>query len=289
MNQAQQFRRRLEQPGIIVAPGACTPLMAKIIEDEDFEAVYVTGAGVANMQFGFPDMGLVSMSEHLDAVKRTLEGTCLPAIVDIDTGYGNQLNVYRTVREFSRTGAAVLQMEDQVAPKKCGHFTGKQIVSVTEMVSKIQCACDARLEPAVMIMARTDAIAVEGFDAALDRARAYVEAGADMIFVEAPGTEEQMEAIPRSIPVPTVANMVEGGRTPLLSNKRLEKMGFKTAIYANGTLKAAVRGMQNLLRWLKEAGTTAGCGDLMISMEERNRLTEMDKFYELERKYASKE
>jgi len=285
MKKTVRLRELINSDKILVAPGASTALMAKVIEDSGFSAVYATGAGIANMQFGIPDLGMVTMTEILETASRINNITSLPVIADIDNGYGNYLNVYRTVQEFTRAGIAGLQMEDQVLPKRCGHFQGKAIIPKEEMIGKIKAAKDAMLDRDTVLIARTDAIAVEGFDKAIERALAYVEAGADVIFVEAPRNREQLEQIPKLITKPTLANMVEGGVTPIISNQELEKMGYKIVLYANAPLKAAILGIQRLLDYLKENQTTDDCEDLMITMKERNRLTGLDYFNEIEKKY----
>ena len=267
-----------------MAPGASTPLLARLVELAGFPVVYATGAGVANMNFGYPDVGLVGMSESLEIMRRINDAVSCPVIADVDNGFGNALMVYRTVRECSACGLAGLQLEDQRLPKRCGHFSGKALVSTAEMLCKIRAARDAMLHDAVLI-ARTDAIAVEGLEPALERAHAYLEAGADMLFVEAPRTREELAAIPRRVPGRHVANMVEGGATPLCANVELASMGYKLVLYANAPLKAAIKGTQDLLAHLKEQGTTADAGPLMISMEERNRLTRLPEYRERERAY----
>lgn len=285
MKKSLQLRNLLSKDEIIVAPGASTALFAKLVELSGFQAVYATGAGVANMQFGLPDLGLVTMSEMLETVKRINDATELPVVVDIDNGYGNALSVYRTVREFSKIGAAALQLEDQQLPKRCGHFAGKSVIDKEEMVKKIKAAKDASVDPDIVLIARTDALAINGFEDAMDRALTYVEAGADMIFLEAPTTIEQMKQIPQKIHVPTLANMVEGGKTPLLSNQELQEIGFKMVIYANAPLKAAVKGVQNLLDHLATSGTTRDCEELLITFRERNEITGLNQMKELEESY----
>jgi 2-methylisocitrate lyase-like PEP mutase family enzyme len=208
-----------------------------------------------------------------------------PVIVDIDNGYGNQVTVTRTVKDFCKAGVAALQLEAQVIPKKCGHFRGKAVITKQEMVEKIKAAKDF-MDPDVMLIARTDAIAVNGFEDAIERVNAYAEAGTDILFVEAPKSIDQMKNINKLTPIPNLANVVEGGVTPILSNDELEKLGYSIALYANAPLKAAVKGTMNLLNHLKKTGTSKSCEDLMISMAERNRLTQMELFYEIEKRYS---
>ena len=284
MDRGTRLRALLREPGLIVAPGASTPLLARLVELAGFPVVYATGAGVANMNFGYPDVGLVGMGESLEIMRRINDAVQCPVIADVDNGFGNALMVYRTVRAFSACGLAGLQLEDQRLPKRCGHFSGKALVSTAEMLGKIRAARDAMLHDAVLV-ARTDAIAVEGVEAALERAHAYLEAGADMLFVEAPRTREELAAIPRRVPGLHIANMVEGGATPLCANTELAGMGYKLVLYANAPLKAALKGTQDLLAHLKAQGTTADAGSLMISMEERNRLTRLPEYRERESAY----
>ncbi len=285
MKKSTILRNLLKEEGLLVVPGASSALLGKLVELTGFKAVYATGAGIANMQFGVPDIGLVTMSEMLETVKRINDATTLPVIADIDNGYGNALSVYRTVKEFSAAGIAAVQLEDQQLPKRCGHFSGKAVISQEEMVSKIKAAKDALQDPEVMLIARTDAIATDGLDEALARGAAYLEAGADILFVEAPTSVEQMQLITGSLKGYHIANMVEGGKTPILSNQELEKLGFKIALYANAPLKAAVKGAKDLLAHLQANGTTADCEHLMITMKERNEITSLSAFNEMEAKY----
>ncbi len=287
MKKTTKMRGILQENRLIAAPGASTPLLARLVELAGFDVVYATGAGVANMNFGVPDIGLVTMSESLEIMKRMNDAISLPLVADIDNGFGNPLMVYRTVREYTSCGIAALQMEDQQLPKRCGHFEGKAIISKQEMVEKIKAAKDAMLDPETVLIARTDAIAVNGFNDAIERARAYLEAGADMLFIEAPTTREELAKIPAAIKAHHVANMVEGGKTPCLANAELEKLGFKMVLYANAPLKAAIKGTKDLLARLKSEGTTNGAEDLMISMKERNKLTRLEDFNALERLYKS--
>ncbi len=287
MKKTTRLRGLLQQEGLLVAPGASTALLGKLVELAGFQTVYASGAGIANMQFGVPDIGLATMTEILETAKRINDATSLPVIADIDNGYGNSLNVYRTVKEFTAAGIAALQIEDQQLPKRCGHFNGKAVISKEEMVSKIKAAKDAMLDPDTLLIARTDAIAVNGFADALDRGAAYAEAGADILFIEAPVDREQMQAITGTIKTYHIANMVEGGKTPILSNQELAAMGFKIVIYANAPLKAAVKGTKDLLQHLLTYGTTADCESLMITMKERNEITGLAAMNALEQKYKS--
>ncbi len=285
MKRSTALRQRLNKKGILVVPGAQAPLIARVIERGGFEAVYATGAGIANLQLGLPDIGLATMTEVLETVTRIVDVTSLPVIADIDNGYGNPLNTYRSVLEFSKAGVAAIQIEDQSYPKRCGHFEGKSLISGQEMVAKIHAARDGSLDSDLVIIGRTDAIAVEGFASALERARIYGEAGADLIFVEAPTSLEQLSAVPKSVGFPVVANMVEGGKTPLVSATQLEAMGYSVVLFANATLKAAIRGIQRLLEGLTTYGSTGVLADEMIETEVRNELTFLRQFELLESKY----
>lgn len=284
----EQIRRLLAKPGILIVPGAYDTLTARLIEDAGFPVVYATGAGISNSQLGLADKGLLSFGEVLQQVSRIAEATERPVIADADTGYGGPANVVRAVKAFGRIGVGGIQLEDQVFPKQCGHFEGKEVVSLEEMVGKIRAALDAREDEALVVIARTDARESLGLEAALERARAYAEAGADLTFLEAPLTREEMARIPKEVPVPQVANMVEGGKTPLLSAGELEGMGYKVALFANCVLRAGARAVQRILGALREEGTTAGRLESLITMEERNRLTRLAEINEQERKYAGR-
>lgn len=286
MKKSLELRRLLKQDGLIVAPGVTTPYFAQVIETEGFSAMFVTGAGLANMHFGLPDYAMITMTENLELVKRINDNTSLPMIVDIDDGYGNPLNVYRTVKEFSRLDVGALVIEDQKAPKRCGHFEDQVCIPKEEMVNKLKAARDASQDPDLVLVARTDAISAVNFEDAIDRANAYADAGADVVFVEAPRTIEQMTQIPKLVKVPCLVNLVEKGKTPMLHNDELEKLGFKIAIYANGPTKGAIKGFQNVLRYLKENKTTDGCdNELMIPSVERHELTHKEFYKDLQLKY----
>jgi 2-methylisocitrate lyase-like PEP mutase family enzyme len=268
-----------------VVPGAANALAARIVEEAGFEAVYVTGAGIANTFLGAPDIGLVTLSELRQHVEAMADAVTLPLIVDADTGFGNPLNVARTVRTLERAGAAAIQLEDQVSPKKCGHFTGKRVIPRAEMVQKIHAAVDARDDESVCIIARTDARVVEGFESALERARAYREAGADVLFVEAPQSLDELFAIPRKVPGPHIANMVEGGKTPLRSAGELSE--FAIVLFANVALQAAVRGMQRVLADVRRTGSIADLGDRIAPWTERQRVVRKPEFDVAEERYST--
>ncbi|MDD3252256.1 MAG: isocitrate lyase/PEP mutase family protein [Lachnospiraceae bacterium] len=286
MEKAKQLRALLKQESIIVVPGVTTPLFAKVAEEKGFRALFVTGAGLANMNFGLPDYGLITMTENLELVKRINDNTSLPLIVDIDDGYGSPMNVYRTVKEYSRLNVGAVILEDQKAPKRCGHFEDHEVISIQDMTNKLKAAREASLDPDLVLFARTDAISVNGIEDALERGKAYAAAGADVIFIEAPRTLEQMAQIPKEIPVPTLINLVENGKTPMLKNCELEQMGFKVVLYANAPLKACIKGMQNLFDYLMENGTTDGCdGTLLIPSSERHELTHKQFYMDLQKRY----
>lgn len=282
----RQFRARVERRDALLLPGAANALTARIIEDLGFEAIYLTGAGLANTHLGVPDLGLVSVTELAETAERISDVCRLPLVVDIDTGFGNALNVYRTVRLLERSGAAALQIEDQVFPKKCGHFAGKAVVAMPEMLGKIHAALDARRDPNTLIIARTDAAAVEGFERALDRANAMTEAGADVLFVEAPETVDQLRSIAR-LPAPQVVNVVIGGKTPMLPLEELQRLGFAVALYANAALQATIASVQHVLAHLKADGSLAGVKDRLATFSERQRLVGKEAFDALERRYTA--
>lgn len=287
MSVTDQLRQILNRDELIIAPGAYDALTARLVVAAGFPVVYATGAGISNSQLGLADMGLLTMTEMLEQSRKIVGAVDVPVITDIDTGYGNALNLYRTVREFQRAGVAAVQIEDQIIPKKCGHFTGKQLIPFDEAVLKIKAAVEARGDSNLVIIARTDAIAVEGFDEAMRRARAYHEAGADALFVEAPRTREQMAEIGRNLPGAKIANIVEGGHTPIVPAQDLKSMGFRVAIYANMVLRSSVKAIQKSLAHLREAGDSEGIVHDMITMDERARVTQKDKLDDLENRYVN--
>lgn len=269
----------------VIVPGAPNAMFARIVERQKFEAIYVTGAGVANMHLGAPDIGLTTVTEIAEITSAISDATSVPLIVDADTGFGNALNVVRTVRLLERAGAAGLQMEDQVFPKKCGHFNGKEVIPVSEMVQKIKAAVDTRRDGDLQIIARTDARAVEGFEAALDRAEAYIEAGADVTFVEAPVSAEELSTIAKRLSVPQVANIVYGGKTPELGRERLRELGFSMVLYANLVLQATIRGANEVLCHLTEHGSLTGGEHMLASFTERQETVAKPQWDALEERY----
>ena len=286
MSHATDLRQLFTRDELIIAPGAYDGLTARLVELAGFPVVYATGAGIANSQLALADLGLLTMTEVLEQVRKMTAVVKIPVIADIDTGYGNAVNLYRTIQEFIRAGVAAVQIEDQVIPKKCGHFEGTQLIPFDEAALKIRAAVEARGDSALVIIARTDAIAVAGFDEAVRRARAYHDAGADALFVEAPRTRDELAEIGRVLPGVKVANMVEGGRTPILPAADLKSMGFTVAIYANLVLRSSVKAIQSSLQHLGAVGDTRAILDQMITMEERGRVTQKDVLDALEKRFT---
>ncbi len=287
MNTAAKMRELLSTKKMVVAPGAHDAMTAKVIGRLGFDAVYMTGYGQSASHLGQPDVGLLTMTEMVARANAIVEAAGVPVIADADTGFGNAVNVMRTVREYEKAGVAVIQLEDQVMPKKCGHMIGREIVSKEEMVGKIKAAVDTRVNPDFMIMARTDARTTKGIDEALERGLAYKEAGADIIFIESPEGEEEMKRINETIPGYTLANMVEGGRTPLLKNAELEALGYNITIYPTASIYVATKAMVDLWTALKNDDTTAGVMDTMVTFSEFNDLMGLEKIREVEHNYAT--
>jgi 2-methylisocitrate lyase-like PEP mutase family enzyme len=271
----------------VTVPGAANALFARVIEDLGFEAVYVTGAGVANMLLGAPDIGLTTVSEVSETVAAIADAVSLPLIVDADTGFGNAVNMVRTVRMLERAGASGIQIEDQVFPKKCGHFAGKHVIAADEMVQKIKAAVDARRDPSLQIIARTDARAIEGLDRALERANAYIEAGADVTFVEAPTSLDELARIAKELPVPQVANIVFGGKTPEPGRDKLAEFGFSIVLYAIAALQAALKASYDVLGALKTEGSLKSVADRLASFDDRQRSVAKDIWDARETRYRS--
>jgi 2-methylisocitrate lyase-like PEP mutase family enzyme len=269
-------------------PGAANALFARIVEDLGFEACYVTGAGIANMHLGAPDIGLTTLAEIVDHVAAMADAVAIPLLVDADTGFGNALNVIRTVTMLERAGAAGIQLEDQVFPKRCGHFDGKEVVPLPEMLGKVRAAVDARRDRDFQIVARTDARSSLGLDAALERAHAMIEAGADATFVGAPTSHEEIARILTELPAPQIVNIVFGGRTPEVPQPELAKMGAGAALYANAALQAAIKGAQEVLGALKRDGSLADVAGRLASFEERQRVLRKGRFDAAEARYRPK-
>ena len=283
-----QFRMLLEADDILLMPGSFNALSAILIEKAGFKAIYISGAGLASNFVGYPDIGLTTMSDVLENARNIVNVTNIPVICDADTGFGNAINIIRTVREFESAGVAGIQIEDQVMPKKCGHTEGKLLITKDEMVQKVKAAVDTRRDGDFVFVVRTDAIAVNGLEDALDRALAYQEAGADVIFVEAPRTVEEMQKVCKVIKAPHLANMVEGGgKTPILPLSKLKEIGYKIVIYPASAWMASIKAMQEVLSVLKEDGSTSRYASHMVSFQEMFEVVGRSKFVQLEKKYGS--
>jgi len=282
----KRFRDRIASGGALLLPGAANALSARVIEDIGFEAVYLTGAGLTNTYLGMPDLAFVSLPEIAQHTAAIRDATELPIVVDADNGFGNGLNVRHTIRTLERAGASAIQLEDQKTPKRCGHFSGKDVVPLAEARSRIKAAVDARQDENTLIVARTDAAATDGMSEALDRAAAFVEDGADITFVEAPQTVEDLRAIPATLAgTPQLVNLVVGGKTPILSVDELSEMGFSLVLYANVALQSALHGMQTALTQLRDQGQMDESGPL-AGFLERQRVVRKDLFDELDKRYA---
>ena len=271
----------------LILPGAADALTARMIEELGFEAVYVTGAGVTNRHLGMPDLGLITLTELADHVEAMREAVGIPIFVDADTGFGGPLNVRRTVQVLERRGANAIQLEDQVFPKRCGHFAGKEVIAAAEMVAKLGAALDAREDDSLLIVARTDARELHGLEAALERAELYKQAGADVIFVEAPQSREELAEIGRRAPGPLLVNVVDGGVTPRLPAEELGEFGFAIVLYANAALLGALAGARAVLEHLRQTGSTAGALDRMAGWDERQRLVGKPFYDALSERYAT--
>ena len=287
MTPSSVLKQRLKQPEILVAPGVFDAFSAMAATNAGFEALYVSGASIAYTRLGRPDIGLFGLEEVADVVSHISERVDLPLIVDADTGFGNALNVQRTIRLLERSGAAGIQIEDQAMPKRCGHLDGKALVSKSEMAGKIRAAVDARRDEATQIIARTDAIGVEGFEAALDRAAAYKEAGADVLFVEAPRDEAEIaEVISRfGADIPLLANMVEGGKTPAKSAEELQEAGFDIVIFPGGLMRALAVTITDYFQSLHANGSTKPFQDRMLDVKQLNDLLGTPGILEAGKKY----
>lgn len=286
-----RFRELLATKDAIVAPGVYDCLSARVVQRAGFDAAIVTGAGIAASILGVPDVGLTTMTEALGQTRNIAAAIDIPLVADCDTGYGNPINVRRTVTEFEAAGVAALFIEDQVAPKRCGHFDGKQVIPAEDMVHKIRAAVDARTDPGLLLMARTDSRATSGVEEAIRRSALYVDAGAEMLFVEAPQTEEELRQIAKRLSglgVPLMVNLVEGGRTPLLPVAELADMGFRFVSFSGSLQKTALKAMQGFLESLRSNGTVDEYfPSAMLSLDERSEILGMGEFTELERRYAT--
>lgn len=287
MNSRQVLKRLLGRDELLIAPGCFDGLSARLVEEAGFEAAYLSGGAVAR-SLGIPDIGLVTMSETIERAAQVVAAVKLPIIADADTGYGNAVNLVRTVREFERIGVAAIHIEDQITPKRCGHLDGKEVISLGEMEKKLEAALAARTDSEFCIIARTDARGVHGFDDAIARARSFAKLGVDAIFVEAPQSEQELAEIPRRIPdVPLLVNVFKGGKTPMLPIKRLQQMGYRIAIYPSETQRAAIHAMRMALATLKRDGTTESIDEALTTFKERDRVVGLDDWQKIERQYLA--
>src|SRR4051794_23385931 len=284
MNGRKALRQLIARDGYTMLPGAYDILTARLVEQARFEAVYLTGGGYSRAS-GYPDLGLLSLTENAMFIARTVEAVGIPVIADADTGYGNAINVIRTVREYEKSGVAGFHIEDQGAQKKRGHYERKEVISRAEMVGKSKAAVDTRRDPDMVIMARSDARAIEGLQAAIDRVNAYLEAGADVGFVEAPQSVEELRVVGRQVRGPALVNVFEGGKTPMLGADELRGMGFRLGIYPSQTHRAAIRAAQRVLRAMKEDGDTRRVEADLATFQEREEAVGTEDWRALEEKY----
>ena len=289
MNLRQTLKKLLKRNQLLVAPGCFDGLSARLVQEAGFEAAYLSGGAVAR-SMGIPDIGLVTMSESIERAAQVVSAIQIPLIADADTGYGNAVNLVRSVREFERIGVAAIHIEDQITPKRCGHLDGKEVVSLAEMEMKLKAALDTRTDPDFCIIARTDARGVHGLDDAIARAQAFAQLGVDAIFVEAPQSESELAEIPRRLPgVPLLVNVFKGGKTPLLPMARLQQMGYRIAIYPSETQRAAIHAMRNALTILNRDGTTESIDASLTTFNERDKVVGLDDWQKIERAYLAVE
>lgn len=277
---ATVLRQLLSEPGILVVPGAADALTARLIEDTGFSAVYASGAGIANVLFALPDIGLLTMTEMIEPIKRIAQAVNIPVIADADTGYGNAVNVTRTVQVYEEAGVAAIQLEDQVTPKKCGHFNGKEVIAAEEMAQKVHAAVKARKD--MLIIARTDSLATHGMEDAVRRANLYARAGADLIFVEAPTQKDEIAELPKRIQAPLLFNMTEGAKTPALSHDELQAMGYRIVIHPNLAMRVAARAIQSALAVLQKTRGSELLIPSMLEWNERQRLVRLPEWEALD-------
>lgn len=285
MKKTTLFKKYVLDKEILLLPVVHDSLCAKIAQDTGFKAISVAGYANSAAMLGKPDVELLTLKEMVDCAWRIADAVDIPVFADGDTGHGNVTNVERTIKQFEKAGAAGLFIEDQVSPKRCGHMSGKQVIEPEEMVTKIKAAVDARNDPDFMIMARTDAIAVHGIDNAIERAHLYREAGADIIFIEAPETKEMMRRITSEIDAPNMANMIPGGKTPILTTMELEEMGFAAVVYPTACTYVIAKAVKEFFEKLFHTGTAAGYEDRMIEFSEFNRLVGLPEIRQMEERY----
>jgi len=284
MSPRTKMRQVLARKNYAIVPGAYDTLTARLVQLAGFDAVYLTGGGYSRAN-GYPDVGLLTMTEVTQWISRTVEAVEIPVIADMDAGYGNAINVVRAVREYEKTGVAAFHLEDQVSPKKCGHYEGKQVVSRGEMIGKIKAAVDTRRDAEMLIIARSDARAIEGLQAAIDRVNAYLEAGADIGFVEAPQSAAELAAVAKALIKPALANIFEGGKTPVLPARELEAMGFRLGIYPSQTHRAAIAAAKKVLAVLKRDGDTAAIEHELATFNDREDAVNARHWREIENRY----
>ena len=286
MKSSRRLRELLAQPDILVAPGAVDAITARLVEEAGFSAVYATGAGIANAQLALPDIGLLSFGEIVGQIRRIVQAVNIPVIADADEGYGSPLNVRRTVQEYERAGVGAIQIEDQASPKKCGHFDGKEVIPAEEMVQKIRAALDARDDPDLVLIARTDSLATDGYAEAVRRARLYAASGADVIFVEAPVNREEIELLPKEVRAPLLFNHTEGAKSPILSSVELQQFGYKIVIFPNTLLRISMRAVQSALAVLNAENSSQPLMPQMMSWDERQRLVRLPEYQKLDEEYS---
>ncbi len=289
MSPRQTLKQLLKRNKLLVAPGCFDGLSARLVQEAGFEAAYLSGGAVAR-SMGIPDIGLVTMSESIERAVQVVSAITIPIIADADTGYGNAVNLVRSVREFERAGVSAIHIEDQITPKRCGHLDGKEVISLEEMELKLKAALAARTDPDFAIIARTDARGVNGFEDAVKRANAFAKLGIDAVFFEAPQSEEELAQIPMRVPnVPLLVNVFKGGKTPMLPMDRLEKMGFRIAIYPSETQRAAIHAMRAALSTLKKEGTTESIDANLTTFKDRDKVVGLDAWNKIEREFMAME
>jgi 2-methylisocitrate lyase-like PEP mutase family enzyme len=287
MNSRQTLKKLLNRDKLLVAPGCFDGLSARLVEEAGFEAAYLSGGAVAR-SMGIPDIGLVTMSETIERAAQVISAVTIPVIADADTGYGNAVNLVRTVREFERVGVAAIHIEDQITPKRCGHLDGKEVIPLAEMEMKLAAALKTRTDPDFCIIARTDARGVHGFDDAIERARAFAKLGVEAVFVEAPQSEDELAEIPRRLPgVRLLVNVFKGGKTPMLPVERLHAMGYRIAIYPSETQRASIHAMRATLDTLQREGTTESIDAALTTFKERDQVVGLDDWQKIERVYMA--